>query len=174
MSNYIREYSPDKVSVTWGGKMPMSGFADGTFISMSRNSARTDVTVGAQGDSGITRSADYTGLVEVTLLQNSPTNQYLTYLMSVEDTSDELVRANMEVIDPSGAVLAIAARCHLQTPADIVLGDGQNAKTWTFFSEHLRYLTLPNGLLDSEAVQNAAQVYGAIKTVSDNLKTITS
>lgn len=173
MSN-IRTYSPENVTVNWGGKFNFTGFADGTFITMTRSTPRTDVVVGAKGDNAITKSANYSGTVEVTLLQNSPTNEYLTYIMNVEDTSGELTRAPIEVIDPSGAVLSIAQRCHIQEPAPTTLGDGQNAKTWVFYTENLQYLALPNGILNEQAVKNAAEIYGAIKGVSDTISGVSN
>lgn len=174
MSEYIREYSPENVVITWGGKLVVKGVADGTFLTATRNSPRTETVVGGKGDVGITRKADRTGIIEITLLQNSPTNQHFSYLVNGEDLRGVLTRANIQVSDPSGSMLVIGKRCHLQTPAPITLGDGQNANVWSFFVEDLVYLQLPEGLASEEAVQGASAVYGALQTVSDNLKIITN
>jgi len=173
MSTFIRTYNPDQVRVNWGGKFNIDGFADGTFITMTRNSPRTEVVVGAKGDNAITKSADFSGMIELTLLQNAPANEYLSYIMSLEDIAGDLIRAIIEVTDPSGSVLSIAQRCHIQEPAPVTLGDGTNAKTWTFYCEDLKYLTVPSGLAGSQATQTAAAAYGALKTVTDSLKTVT-
>ncbi len=174
MSEYIREYSPDKVNVNWGGKVPIKGFADGTFITLTRNVPRTETVVGAKGDVGITRTANRTGTLEITLLQNSPSNQIFSAIVNAEDVAGDLYRASMTVEDPSGGVYALAKRCHVQTPADITLGDGQNAKVWSFFVEDMSYLTLPAGLNKQEAVSNVNEAVAAIQTISENLKTITN
>lgn len=168
----IRTYSPKNVTVTWGGKYNFTGLADGTFVTMQRNSARTDVVIGAKGDNAITKIADTSGTVELVLLQNSKSNEYLTYLMNAEDSTGELIRANIQVLDPSGASLSIAHRCHIQEPAPTVLGDGQNAKTWTFHSEDIQYLAAPDGLAQEDVISNVADVYGALSTVSDNISSI--
>lgn len=172
MSTYIRTYNPDQVRMNWGGKLKFEGFADGTFITMQRNSPRTEVVVGAKGDSAITKKADFSGTLEVTLLQNSPTNEYLSYLVNAEDAAGDLLRATIDVVDPSGSTIAVAQRCHVQEPAPVTLGDGQNAKTWVFYVEDLRYLAVPQGLAASQATQTAAAAYGAIKSISDSLKVV--
>lgn len=174
MSDYIRAYSPDQVNINLGGKIPFKGVADGTFITLTRNSERTEVTVGAKGDVGITRKADRTGTLEVTLLQNSPTNQILSGIVNAEDLSGDLYRANITIEDPSGGVHALAKRCHIQTPAPVTLGDGQTAKVWTFSVEDMQYLTVPEGLDESEVVSNVNEAVAAIQTISDNLKIITN
>lgn len=172
MAEYIREYSPAKTTLTYAGILTFKGVAEGTFFEMARNNPRTDVTVGAKGDPAITRTADRTGTVTVTLLQNSPTNQYLSNIVSTEDVEDKLFRADIVASDPSGGVVAVAKRCHIQEPAPIVLGDGQNAKVWTFYSEDVSYLTVPEGL--TEIVADAQEVVSAISAVSDNYSTVTN
>jgi len=164
----LREYNPNLVNVTLGGKLTIKGFADGTFCEMQRSTPRTTTVVGAKGDVGITKVADHTGTVVLTLLQNSPTNQYLSAIVNAEDTRDELYRADMVIEDKSGSVLAIAHFCHIQEPAPIILGDGQNAKVWTFFSENVKYFDLPVGVLDGDGVADAAELVAAIRTVSEN------
>lgn len=173
MSNYIKDYSPYKTTSSWGGIL-MEGVAEGTFISMSRNSPRTEVTTGAKGDSGITVSADRSGTVEVTLLQNSPTNQYLSGIVNAEDLDYEVYRSDFIVTDPSGSVLAVAKRAHIQEGPSIDLGDGQNSKVWMFFTEDLQYLPVPVGMLESETVEDLQQKIGFVKSISENYKTITS
>lgn len=174
MADYIREYSPDKVNVNLGGMVEIKGFADGTFISMTRNSPRTSTVVGAKGDVGITRSADRTGTLELTLLQNSPSNEIFSAMVNAEDATQDLYRATMTIEDPSGSVYALAQRCHIQEPAPIILADGQSAKTWTFFVEDMQYVDLPEGLGAGEALATTGAAVAAIKTVSDSLKTVTS
>lgn len=174
MSQYIREYNPDKVNVSWGdGTLPLRGFADGTFITMTRANPRTDATVGAHGDVAITKTADRTGTVEITLLQNSPSNVELSAIVNTEDAAKELFRSSFVVEDPNGGVIARAKRCHIQEPAAITLGDGQNAKVWVFFAEDIEYLTLPAGM-NTSPVADVVTVVEAVRSVSEQLKTITS
>lgn len=170
----LREYNPNLVNITLGGMLSIKGVADGTFVEMQRSVPRTTTVVGAKGDVGITKVADHTGTVTLTLLQNSPTNQYLSAIVNSEDTFNELYRADMVIEDKSGSVLALAARCHIQEPAPIVLGDGQNAKVWTFFSENVRYYDLPVGVLDGDGVADAAELVAAIKLVSENYSKVTN
>lgn len=167
-----REYNPKLVNATLGGRLLIKGFADGTFLEMQRAVPRTEIMVGAKGDVGITKSANYTGTVTFTLLQNSPTNQYLSAIVNAEDAADELFRADIVVDDKSGSVLAIAKMCHIQEPAPIILGDGQNAKVWTFFSEEIHYLPVPEGIPARDAVVDGVEMVAAIRAVSENVRRI--
>lgn len=166
MSN-ITPYNPDKVELNFGGMFAFSGFAEGTAIEAQRNNPRTNNVVGMKGDVATTLNADKTGTLTVTLLQNSPTNQYLSALVAAEDRSGKLTRANLTLKEPSGGVIADFKRCHLTEPAPVTLGDGQNAKVWTFFVEEMVYLEVPSGIF--EGVAGVTDAVAALETISDNL-----
>jgi hypothetical protein len=129
---YIKTYSPKAVGINWGG-VPFYGFADGEFVTITPNSDLTDEVVGAQGDVALTKIANSTGTVTVTLLQNAETNLYLSNIYAAQHEANDIVRENMTIVDPSGSTLYECRDTHLKTAAAVTLSDGQNAKTWTFF-----------------------------------------
>lgn len=170
MSN-INVYSPEDVVVNWAGAFEITGFAEGTMVEASRNSPRTQTVVGAKGDVGITRSADRTGSLTLTLLQNSPSNQMLSAIINAEDLSNSLlIRGDMTIKDPSGGTLCYANRCHIQEPASVTLGDGQNAKVWVFFVEDLRYADVPAGVYNK--LTGVTDAVASMKTITEQLNTV--
>lgn len=147
MASYLKTYSPQSVRVAYGG-FPLTGMADGQFLSITLNSDLTDEVVGSQGDIGITKIANYTATVTLTLLQNAESNIYLSAMYSAMQRADDIVRANMTIRDPSGSVIYDCRDTHIKRATDVVLGDGQNSREWTFFVSNIVPV---NG--DSESVQ---------------------
>jgi hypothetical protein len=133
---YIKTYAPQAVRIAWGG-FPLSGFADGEFVTVTPNSDLTDEVVGAGGDVALTKIANWTGTVTITLLQNAETNLYLSNIYYAQQRADDIVRENLTIVDPSGSTLYECRDTHLKTAAPVTLSDGQNAKTWTFFVSNM-------------------------------------
>lgn len=136
MATYIKTFAPQEVRISWGG-LPITGLADGEFVTITPNSDNTEEVVGAQGDVALTKIANYTGTVTITLLQNSETNLYLSNLYAAEQRASDVVRATMTITDPSGSTLYECRDTHMKTPAPVTLSDGQNSKVWTFFVSNM-------------------------------------
>jgi hypothetical protein len=133
---YIKTYAPQEVRVAWGG-VPFYGFADGEFVAIAPNSDLTDEVVGAQGDVALTKIANWTGTVTITLLQNAETNLYLSNIYAAQQRAADIVRENMTITDPSGSTLYECRDAHLKTAAPVALSDGQNGKSWVFFVSNM-------------------------------------
>lgn len=146
----LKTYSPKDVNITvtspLGGSFSVVGYADGEFITLTPNADRTSEVVGADGTLGITKVADLTGTITLTLMQNSPTNDVLganSAFIDGVDSSDSSGLLNLggsftfAITDPSGSVQAVAANCHLKRIPDITLGADQNTRQWTFYAEYL-------------------------------------
>jgi hypothetical protein len=129
---YIKTYAPQEVRISWAG-LPLTGFADGEFVTITPNSDLTDEVVGAQGDLALTKIANWTGTVTITLLQNAETNLYLSNIYAAQQRAADVVRENLTIVDPSGSTLYECRDAHLKTAAPVTLSDGQNAKSWVFF-----------------------------------------
>lgn len=136
MATYIKTYAPQEVKIAWGG-FPLTGFSDGEYINITVNADVTDEVIGAQGDVALTKIANWTGTVTLTLLQNAETNLYLSGIFAAQQRAADVVRENMTIVDPSGSTLYECRDTHMKRSADVVLSDGQNSKTWTFFVSNL-------------------------------------
>ena len=168
----IRTYSPERVSVTIAGAT-ITGFADGTAITSTRNNANTNVTEGIQGDQAITKIASKSGTVELTLLQNSESNRLLSRIQLAQDVaSADIIRFDMTIQDPSGGYLNQNFRCHIQTPADMSLADDNENRTWSLYVEEMLFTDVPAGF--TESADAAARITSAVNTILSNNDTINS
>jgi hypothetical protein len=70
-------YDPKKFVIILGAHIA-TGFADGTFIQIERASDTFTKTVGAGGDVARAKSNDRSGRVTLTLMNTSPTNDFLS------------------------------------------------------------------------------------------------
>ena len=73
----LRTYDPSKVLVLIG-VIPISGFADGSFVSVSRTSDAFTMEVGVEGVTTRVRSVDKSGTIRLTLSQTSPSTDLLS------------------------------------------------------------------------------------------------
>jgi hypothetical protein len=83
-------YDPKKVLITFGG-VPLSGYADGTFVQIDPNSETWTKKVGADGEVARGLSNDNTHTIQITLMQTSLSNIYLRTVMN----SDKLTGLGM-------------------------------------------------------------------------------
>ena len=164
MAQTLRDFVPEAVTIAWGG-IVMEGFAAESFVTIARSVANTTVQVGAAGDVGITKNADRTGTISVTLMQNSATHRFLSAVQVAQDNDNELYRAPLTVTDPSGSMICRMEAAHIQTPPEVVLGGDQNPKTWGFFSEQVTYLEAPAGFVVPAG--EASRIQGAVEQVKD-------
>lgn len=159
----LRDYSPNSVAMSWGN-INFVGFAEDTFVTVSRNSPNTSMSVGADGSVGLTKMADRTGTIEITLMQTSETHRYLGGIQNLQDFGERLFRANMTITDPSGGFICKALNVHLMEPPEVSLGSDQNEKTWTFYAEQLIFTDAPAGF---------TRVAGEISRIDDAISGIT-
>jgi hypothetical protein len=82
----VKTYSPGDVALSIGGNI-ITGYADGTFITVERETDAMTKVVGSDGEVSRTRSANYSGMLTLTLKQTSDGNRILgAYLL--DDESD--------------------------------------------------------------------------------------
>jgi hypothetical protein len=79
----VSTYDPKKVIITLGG-VPISGYADGTFVQIDPNAEAWTKKVGADGEVVRGLSNDNTHTIQVTLLQTSLSNAYLRTVMNAD------------------------------------------------------------------------------------------
>jgi len=79
----VMTYDPKKVIVALGG-VPIGGYADGSFVKVTANSERWVRKIGADGEVNRAFSNDNTSTVDLTLLQTSLSNIYLSSVESAD------------------------------------------------------------------------------------------
>lgn len=143
----LPSYSPKDVSISFNG-IAITGFAPDTFVTLRRNSDLIGETVGAAGELALTKIADRTGEVEITLMQTASSNLALSALALATENGGAITTGVLMIQDPSGSVLATALNAYLKSFPEIELGADQNSKTWTFGCEILEYTAVPPGFAE--------------------------
>lgn len=103
----VRTYDPKQCLVLVGG-VPMSGFADGTFVSVERTSDTFTKVSGADGIVSRAKTNDRSGTLTLTLAQTSPANDVLSGFA----IADELLNSGVipvMVKDISGRSIYVSA-----------------------------------------------------------------
>lgn len=116
MGNSVYTYSADEVIVVVGG-VPLSGFADGTFVNVSRDEQAFTKVTGADGTVSRAKTANKSGTITITLLSTSPSNDILTgFAVADEETSDGVVAVLVK--DLSGRTVHASSAAWIQQIPD--------------------------------------------------------
>ena len=112
----VYTYSPEEVRVIVGG-VPMSAFADGTFVNVTRDEQAYNKVTGADGRTSRARTANRAGAITITLQQTSPSNDVLSGFMLADEAGDQGVVSVM-IKDSSGRTLHFCAAAWVQQMPD--------------------------------------------------------
>jgi len=124
----VRTYDPKSVVVTIGG-VPMSGYADGTFLVVDRDENSFSKVTGADGTTTRVKSNNRSGTMTLTLKQSSPSNDVLSGFA----TLDELANSGVVPIlikDLSGNSLFFSATGWIQKFPSSEFGKEINNRDW--------------------------------------------
>lgn len=126
----MKTYDPKDVIVTFGG-VSLSGFADGTFISVTASMERFQKVVGADGEVARGRSNDDTHEVTITLMQTSPSNDDLAAIAKSDRQSNDGVRA-LAIRDLGGNTLMFWPEAWVRQTPDIEFAKEVGERAWVF------------------------------------------
>ena len=143
-------YSSRGVASNFSG-LPIDGYADDSFVTITYNSDFSDPTVGADGEVALAISPDQTGTVAFDLIDTSAGAKRLAQLYSLQRVTDEPIRQPLIISDPSGATLVLCNNAHLQSIGEGTLGLGNNTRTFTFFVEEMLFTAVPKGVGEATA-----------------------
>ncbi len=131
----LTNYDSAKVSVIFNG-LPISGFADGTFVSVEQTEDTFALTVGAGGEAVRAANNNGSGRVTLTLLQSSESNDALSALHNADKLSGDGVGALM-VKDNSGRTVIAAAKAWIVKPATSEFAREATNREWIFESNSI-------------------------------------
>lgn len=126
----VRTYDPKQILVAFGATV-ISGFAEGTFIKVTRNGQAFEKQKGADGtvDRVNKNATDFT--VTITLKQTSPLNAILSGLMAADQISN-LGVLPLTIKDNNGTGLFEAPQAWIAKDPDAEFADGLSSREWTF------------------------------------------
>ena len=126
----VKTFDPKMVVMTWG-VIPISGYAEGTFVRVKRSGDAFGKKKGAGGDiERINRNqGDFE--VAITLQQTSGTNKELSAALAADIATNAGVFP-LTVKDLLGTTLFYAPQAWIRVDPEWEDGDELNAREWTF------------------------------------------
>ena len=126
----VRTYDPSKIIVTFGG-VPLSGFSEGTFVSIKRSGDVFTKVKGADGGIDRVNNCNYAFEVTFTCKQTTPTNEYLSGLLAADQLSNAGTLP-LVVKDNLGSTIFTAMQAWIKKDPDVDFADKLSDRTWTF------------------------------------------
>lgn len=122
-------YDPSRSQLIIGARK-ISGFADGTGIKVTRTVDSLALQVGMDGETCVTRAADKSGSIEITLMSASASNDYLTSLHTLhEQAGSGFFDASLSDL-PFGTTICGGADSFVAKPADVERAKEHGTTTW--------------------------------------------
>lgn len=125
----IKNYDPKNVHVSLSG-IPLSGFADGTFVSISFESDAWIHESGSDGEEMRTKSNDNRATCTITLMESSASNDVLSGLY-LADKASSAGAVPFMVKDNNGTTLVTAVSAWVRKMTDISKGRSGENREWT-------------------------------------------
>lgn len=119
----VNTYDPMDVNVIAEGTI-LTGFADGTFVSIEAEEESYTAHVGAKGEVTRARNANKMGKITITLSQDSPSNAYLSRLEKGKDTFD------FSVVDQNFGTTSGGNDCWIEKRANAEYGKEVSEREW--------------------------------------------
>ena len=143
-------YSSRQVVSNFVG-LPVDGFAEDSFVTISYNADFSTPTVGADGEVALALNPDQTGTVTFELIDTSMGAKRLAGLYGIQRTADTPFRGPLIISDPTGATLVASTNAHLQAIGEGSLGSGNGTRSFTFFVENMAFTAVPSGVGEATA-----------------------
>lgn len=131
----LATYNPKDVIVTFG-PIILTGFADGSFVSVERAEDTFSLKMGADGTAVRVKNPNRSGTIKVTLSQTSPANDLLSAAHATDDLTG-LAVLPMSVKDGNGTTIAGALRTWVKKPPGVSFAKDASDREWTFETDRL-------------------------------------
>jgi hypothetical protein len=124
----VKTYRASEVSVSFGGAV-LSGYGDGTFISISYNNDFFTLAKGADGEGLRSSSEDLSARVTITLMQGSSSNDVMSAFFQA-DINGDTGGVPFLVKDASGRMLFSSASMWIVKFPDVERGKEGSMVEW--------------------------------------------
>jgi len=120
----------------------IQSLADGDAIKITRNVDLATMRVGIQGAAGISISANKSGTVTVSILQDSETDFLLTKLLNLQTTAGSTLQfGTLTLRNLKSGTLGTGQGCYFQKQPDYTItGDNYPTREWIFLCASLSLL----------------------------------
>lgn len=148
MSGGVKTYDPNNVQIILGGA-PMSGFADGTFVSVASDENLYNKTVGADGEVSRARLNNKSATITLTLKQTSSSNDVLSNYAALDQASDSGVFPLMIKEIGSGRTLLFTQAAWVEKFPDTAYSKDVEDREWTIATSQMNTFIGGNALSGS-------------------------
>ena len=136
-----RIYASNEVTIACGG-IPIEGFADGQFLSITRNSDLFSTVIGTSGEIARSKTNDNSAIIEISLLQTSPSNlTFTTFFQADINAPGGAGIFAFICTDLNGVSLYTAGNCWVSKPPDITMDREATTRTWQLTADVIRDFT---------------------------------
>ena len=124
-------YDADQVTVTIAG-IPLSGYADGEFLSIEQESEDFTDVAGTDGEVSRSKTNDRRATITIMLMQTSDSNDLLSELSNLDRNNPNGAGVGAFLCrDRQGRALYQAQECWVQQPPDVSMDRGATSREWT-------------------------------------------
>lgn len=127
----LSTYSPKDVTITLAGMHSVTGYADGTFVKITKDIKPFVKVRAMDGEMARMYFEDSGYQVELTLMQSSPTNNILSMLHSV-DAATHMGKIPLFIKDGRGQTSFLAGTAWIEKIPDVTFGAELDTRTWVF------------------------------------------
>lgn len=153
----LASYSPEDITILVGGVYAITGYVDGTFISVSKDVQAFSTRESSDGVVSRSHSNSRLHTLTLSLHSASESNQVLTHLMNL-DVATKIAKFPILVKDKLGQSIMFAPSCWVELPSDMAFSTGIMERDWT--------------IKCSEVVMNSGGNYDASSTGEDILNLV--
>jgi hypothetical protein len=127
----LKVYDPDQLSVSIAG-IPVSGYADGEFVRVEKESDAFADVVGTDGEVSRSKTNDGRGTITFMLMQTSDSNVLLSALHELDKNVPGGAGVGALLIrDAQGTSLYTAAECWISKEPDVSFDREPTSREWT-------------------------------------------
>lgn len=130
MSTEARTYNSSRVLVVVGG-IPLTGLAEDTFVEITPAAARVTASVGADGEIARSINPNRMHTVTITLQATSASNDALSGLAFVDESTDGGGVFPILIQDLSGRTMFAASQAWISSLPSITFGAEAGEREWT-------------------------------------------
>lgn len=135
----MKVYDGDQVTVSIAG-IPLSGYADGEFLTISFESNLFDDVVGTDGEVTRSKTNDRRATATVKLMQTSDSNDLLSALYNTDDRAPNGAGIGAFLVeDNQGRSIYSASECWIQKAPDVSFDRTATEREWTIRIARLEF-----------------------------------
>lgn len=124
----MKTYDPAEIHMELNN-VPITGYADGTFVTVTPSSALYTKKVGAGGEAGRARMRDESATVKFSLLATDPCNDLLSALV-IKDKRDNSGGGTFQLADALGTTLITAPDAYVSKLPEVTFEKEIGVREW--------------------------------------------